>query len=112
MEKGTTPPPEHVSQDCHPDICSILETVVPIGVGVGVGLGLGVGVGAGVPVGVVEAVTEVVEVGAELPQLIIETAASSATANLQALLTKADISFSGPETGSHEELTSSRTPDI
>ena len=52
MEYGTTPPPEQVSHESHPDICSMLETVVPVGAGVGSGLGVGVGVGVGAGVGV------------------------------------------------------------
>jgi hypothetical protein len=52
MEYGTTPPPEQVSQESHPDICSMLETVVPVGAGPGFGTGVGVGVGVGVGLGV------------------------------------------------------------
>jgi len=37
IEKGTVLPPEQVSQEDQPDICSMFAMVVPPGVGVGVG---------------------------------------------------------------------------
>ena len=59
------PPPEHVSHDSQPDICSILLMIVPAGAGVGLGDGVGfppegVGEGAGGGVGVGDGVDEVV----------------------------------------------------